>query len=240
MYEGGIRTFGIVRWPGHVPAGRRDEISVTGGVDFLPTICKLAGVTLPENLNPDGEDVSDIWLGNSRPRKRPLHWEWLFNVQGRDDGYMPPMLAVRDGDWKLFVNHDGSGAQLYHIPRDISEEHDVAQQHPDVVQALTTKALAWVKSLPPSPARDAAAKTGKPQDAQPSAAATPGKPNSATSQDRAKIFAGRDKNQDGLLTLEEFSSGLAKGVDFKQRFELFDTNHDERLTKDEFVKMGKR
>ncbi|MCU0784285.1 MAG: sulfatase-like hydrolase/transferase, partial [Verrucomicrobia bacterium] len=66
MYEGGIRTFGLVRWLGHVPAGKRDETSVTGGVDFLPTICKLTGVTVPASLQPDGEDVSDIWLGKPR------------------------------------------------------------------------------------------------------------------------------------------------------------------------------
>lgn len=165
MHEGGIRTFGLVRWPGHVPSGRRDESSVTGGVDFLPTVCKLAGVEMPSSVQPDGEDVSDIWLGKSRPRKRPLHWEWLFNVAGgKADGYMPPMLAVRDGDWKLFVNHNGTGARLYNIPKDISEEHDLAAQNPDVVKSLTVKALDWTKSLPASPARDADQNTGQFQD----------------------------------------------------------------------------
>jgi N-acetylgalactosamine-6-sulfatase len=165
LYEGGIRTFGLVRWPGHIPAGRRDEASVTSAVDFLPTVCRLAGVAVPASLQPDGEDVSDIWLGGSRPRTKPLHWEWLFNVAGgKDGGYLPPMLAVRDGDWKLFVNHNGTGAQLYHIPKDIAEEHDLAAQHPDVVKALTATALDWTKSLPVSPARDAAKKSGQPQD----------------------------------------------------------------------------
>lgn len=165
MYEGGIRTFGLVRWPGHVPAGRRDETSVTGGVDLLPTLCKLAGVEVPASIQPDGEDVSDIWLGASRPRTKPLHWEWLFNVAGgKGGGYLPPMLAVRDGDWKLFVNHDGTGAQLYNIPQDIGEEHDLATQHPEVVNKLTATATSWAASLPPSPARDAAGKAGQPQD----------------------------------------------------------------------------
>jgi len=156
MYEGGIRTFGLVRWPGHVPAGRREETSVTGAVDFLPSICKLAGVEVPESIQPDGEDVSDIWLGTSRSRKGPLYWEWLFTVGGgKEGGYMPPRLAVRDGDWKLFVNHDGTGAQLYNIPADIGEEHDLSAQHPEVVKALTEKARAWAGTLPPCPARDA-------------------------------------------------------------------------------------
>jgi hypothetical protein len=36
--------------------------------------------------------------------------------------------------------------------------------HRDVVEALKAKALAWARSLPASPARDAAAANGKPVD----------------------------------------------------------------------------
>ena len=162
MYEGGIRTFGLVRWPGHVAAGRVDETSVIGGVDWLPTICKLAGVTVPDSVRPDGEDVSDIWLGQPRARRKPLHWEWLFRVWGEE--YHPPMLAIRDGDWKLFVNHDGKGAELYRIPQDIAERNNLASAHPDVVKDLTAKALAWQQSLPPSKAREEAAAGGQPID----------------------------------------------------------------------------
>ena len=135
MYEGGIRTFGLVRWPGHVAAGRVDDTSVLAGVDWLPTICKLTGVTVPDSLQPDGEDVSAIWFGQSHPRSKPLHWEWLFRVWGEE--YAPPMLAIRDGPWKLFVNHDGSHAELYNIPQDLSEEHNVAAAHPDIIAKIT-------------------------------------------------------------------------------------------------------
>ncbi len=162
MYEGGIRTFGLVRWPGRVAAGRVDETSVIAGVDWLPTVCALAGVAVPESVRPDGEDVSDIWLGAPRARRTPLYWEWLFRVWG--DEYQPPMLAVRDGPWKLFVNHDGGGARLFNIPEDSAERRDVAAEHPDVVKSLSAKALTWQKSLPPSAARDDAAATRAPID----------------------------------------------------------------------------
>ncbi|MFZ9860074.1 MAG: sulfatase [Gemmataceae bacterium] len=159
MYEGGIRTFGLVRWPGHIPAGKKEESTVTSAVDFLPTVCKLAGVDLPKNLPCDGEDVSDIWMGKTRNRTKPLHWEWLFGVQGAKDRYMPPSLAIRDGDWKLFVNHDGTGAQLFNIPKDSGEENDLAMSNPDVVKTLTQKALEWVKTLPASHARKSVKKS---------------------------------------------------------------------------------
>ncbi len=168
IYEGGIRTFGLVRWPGRVPAGKTDETSVTAAVDFLPTICKFTGVTLPENLALDGEDVSDIWSGKARPRTKPLFWEWMFDVTGGPKtGYMPPQLGVRDGDWKLYVYHDGSGAQLYNIPLDISEERDVAAANPEVVKSLTIKALAWAKSLPSNSTRNNATATKQPQPENP-------------------------------------------------------------------------
>ena len=44
--------------------------------------------------------------------------------------------------------------ELYRIPTDPGESHDVAAKHPDIVKALTEKAIAWATSLPPSAARD--------------------------------------------------------------------------------------
>lgn len=168
MYEGGIRTFGLVRWPGRVPAGKRDETSVTGGVDFLPTICKLAGVSLPKDWLIDGEDMSNLWLGQPQQRSKPLYWEWLFDVPGgKESDYLPPMVAVREGPWKLVVNHDGSDAELFDIPHDIGEEHNLASTHPDVVKNLTAKAQAWTQSLPPNPVREKAIATGEIQSAKP-------------------------------------------------------------------------
>jgi N-acetylgalactosamine-6-sulfatase len=229
MYEGGVRTFGLVRWPGRIPAGRRDETSIIGAVDFLPTVCKLAGVAVPAELHPDGEDVSDIWLGASRSRARPLHWEWLFRVQGED--YTPPMLAIRDGDWKLFVQHDGSSPQLYNIAQDIGEEHDLAGEHPDIVARLSAESLAWVKTLPPSPARDEVSKTGLPQVLPPRKSAATGKP----ALDRGQIFGRWDTDKDGALSRAEYKAGLKNNAEYEQRFQRFDKSGDGHLSREEFV-----
>lgn len=164
LYEGGVRTLGLVRWPGRVPAGKVDATSVVSSVDLLPTVCKLAGVDVPADVNCDGEDVSDILLGRPRERTKPIHWEWLFRIFN-EEPYQSPQLAVRDGKWKLLLNPDRSRVELYDIPTDPSETKNLAAEHPDVVDRLAAKAVAWQKSLPPSPMRD------KPEPVRP-----PGRP----------------------------------------------------------------
>ncbi|MCE5276679.1 MAG: sulfatase-like hydrolase/transferase [Planctomycetaceae bacterium] len=147
LYEGGLRTSCIARWKGHVPAGKVDKDSVLTAVDFLPTMCSLAGAAVPESVKADGENVSDILIGKSRPRTRPIFWEWRFGVAGNKN-YHPPKLAVRDGKWKLFVNPDGSNAELYDIPADGEERRNVAADHKEVVARLKTLVLEWKKTLP--------------------------------------------------------------------------------------------
>ncbi|MBL7222069.1 MAG: sulfatase-like hydrolase/transferase [Phycisphaerae bacterium] len=146
LYEGGVRTSLVVRWPGRVKSTGRNEQSVITGVDWLPTVCKLAGVDIGD-IKPDGEDVSDILTGKTRPRKKAIFWEWRGGVAG-DRTYCPPRLAIRDGKWKFFVNPDGSGAELYDIPADNEERTNLAKRHPDTVRRLKEKLLAWKKTLP--------------------------------------------------------------------------------------------
>ncbi|MBK5291808.1 MAG: sulfatase-like hydrolase/transferase [Acidobacteriia bacterium] len=145
LYEGGIRTPFTLRWPGHTPAGNVDGASVIAGVDFLPTVCNLAGVNHPAV---DGENCSDAFRGKPRTRRKPLFWENRFPVYGHvlDQS---PMLAARDSNWKLLMNPDKSRLELYDIPRDPTEMNNLAAAHlSQVVKLLSARLLAWQKELP--------------------------------------------------------------------------------------------
>ncbi|MHC4701921.1 MAG: sulfatase family protein [Planctomycetota bacterium] len=150
LYEGGVRMPFIVRWPGRTPAGAVDNESIVAGVDWLPTVCGLAGVKLPADLDPDGEDMSQAILGKAQARRRPLMWEWRFRVFG-DMAHRCPMLAVRDGRWKLLMNPDRSRIELYDIPNDPTELENAAERNPDIVRKLSERLLKWQKTLPPGP-----------------------------------------------------------------------------------------
>jgi N-acetylgalactosamine-6-sulfatase len=155
LYEGGVRLPFIVRWTDRTPPGNVDDKSVVAGVDWLPTVLGLAGVKLPVDLNPDGEDMSEALLGRPKQRSRPLMWEWRFRVFG-DMVHRCPMLAIREGKWKLLMNPDRSRIELYDIPKDPTELDNLADQHPDIVKGMSQKVLEWWKTLPAGPIEQAA------------------------------------------------------------------------------------
>jgi arylsulfatase A-like enzyme len=161
LYEGGVRTPFIVRWPRKVPAGRVDNTSVLSGVDFLPTLCNLTGADLPTGLKLDGEDVGDMLRGHPSPRRKPIMWEWRFRIHGHVLN-RSPMLAIREGDWKLLMNPDGSRLELYNIPRDRSELNNLANSRKDLVDCLSKKLLAWQGTLPKGPVEPAAGRNEYP------------------------------------------------------------------------------
>jgi len=139
QYEGGTRVPFIIRWPGHIQAGRVDTDSVCSFIDWMPTLCAIAGIEeLPEHL--DGEDLSAIWLGGDRQRRKSLFWK------ASASGSSP---AIRDGKWKLHLNRrKDQEHELYDLSVDPSESNNVTEKHPDVVNRLTKKVQAWVAELP--------------------------------------------------------------------------------------------
>jgi arylsulfatase A-like enzyme len=151
LYEGGLRMPFIVRWPTHTPAGHVDERTVLHAVDLFPSLCALAGVPLPRDVGLDGRDLSRALLGKPTIRAEPLFWEYGRNdtafsyPKGRDRS---PNLAVREGNWKLLVNADGNGSELFDLAADVAEEKNLASDNPLLASRLTRAALAWRKSLP--------------------------------------------------------------------------------------------
>ncbi len=157
LYEGGIRLPFVVQWPGKTPAGKVDNETVIGGIDYLPTVCRLAGVGLPGKTALDGEDVSASLLGKPVARKRPLFWEWREPVYG-SELHQSPRLAIREGRWKLLMNPDGSRVELYDIPQDPSEVANMAGREAGVVKRLSSRLLKWQGTLPAGPVHPEAGK----------------------------------------------------------------------------------
>jgi arylsulfatase A-like enzyme len=151
LYEGGIRLPFIVRWPANAPVGRVDNDTVISAVDLLPTFCALGGAKLTDDVVFDGEDQGPALRGDTRPRSVPLFWEYGRNNEsfrypaGRDRS---PNVAMREDHWKLLINVDGTGAELYDVVEDRGETKNLAAEFPDRVKRMSQQVLAWRKSLP--------------------------------------------------------------------------------------------
>jgi N-acetylgalactosamine-6-sulfatase len=150
LYEGGIRTPFIARWPGKIPAGRVDDQTILGGVDWLPTVCKVAGVALSSRTALDGQDMLAALRGTPVSRSKPLFWEWRFNIIGPAIN-KSLMLAMRENRWKLLMNPDKTRIELYDLQADPSEVDNVADRNPAVVAQMMPRLLAWKAAVPVGP-----------------------------------------------------------------------------------------
>jgi len=157
---GGTRNGMVIAWPGHVPSGGGIRSQYAHVTDIYPTLLEAAGLPAPEAVDGvaqqaiDGASLvysfgsadapsrhneqayelfgnraiyQDGWLANTRPRRLP----WYY---GRTSG------SPLDYDW-----------ELYYLPDDFSQAHDVARRYPDRLQALQARwdALAREQNLYP-------------------------------------------------------------------------------------------
>lgn len=124
-WEGGIRVPCIVRWPARVPSGTVRE-TIFRSIDFLPTFCTLADAPPPDKPI-DGLDFSQVLTGETgNGPANSFFYYWLHEL-----------LAVREGDWKLWVRRgDRAVNELYNLRDDIGETTNVIDAHSEVVERL--------------------------------------------------------------------------------------------------------
>jgi N-acetylgalactosamine-6-sulfatase len=232
LFEGGVRVPFLVRWPGKTPAGVKNDRTVFTAVDLLPTLCAAASVALPSDYRRDGENLLPALLGEVQTRTRPIFWQWNGNASEPD---WWPRLAVREGDWKLVMTYDAKRVELHHLNDDRSEAKDVSQDHPEIVARLSKLALEWQETLPEKPNPACISEADRTAAAKAAPAVNSARPK-VTAEQRAKAFQRWDTNEDGLLTLDEYKSGLKGQKNLETRFNNFDKNSDGKLTREEFVK----
>jgi arylsulfatase A len=141
-YDGGYRVPFIARMPGTVPAGQRVN-SIAMGIDFLPTLCAMAGAPVPAGVEIDGRDISAVLT-----RGAPSPHDELILFDNED------VVAVRTQRWKYVAATYYHGyltqiagrkrdltdsPQLYDMTQDSAENYSAASRNPDVVKDMQAR-----------------------------------------------------------------------------------------------------
>lgn len=102
--EGAVRTFCIIRWPGHVAPGST-SYAMFSIMDFMPTFASILGVKLPTDRAIDGVNQVDVLTGKSTTGNR----ESLLTFIG------PDLVAGRWKQWRYYFRdmvRTGTGQQM--------------------------------------------------------------------------------------------------------------------------------
>lgn len=150
--EASLRAPFIIRWPGHIPAGRVSN-EIVHVVDMFPTLAHVAGAEVPKDRPIDGVDQMPFFLGKQENSNRDG-----FPVYVADKLY-----AVKWRNWKMHfiwqVNmYDApevlAEPRIFNLLADLKEERNVAVKNTWVAAPMGKIIAEWQASLkkyPPIP-----------------------------------------------------------------------------------------
>ena len=147
LYEGGVRVCAFASWQGKIKPGTTLDQPLHIA-DWYPTLLNLAGASLEQKHPLDGKD---LWPCLTQGKPSP-HQDILINAE-------PTRGAIRAGDWKLVISggqrrtarrQGGASAtpaaELYNLRDDPHEKNNLAEKHPEKLNALRARYDTYAKS----------------------------------------------------------------------------------------------
>lgn len=138
-FEAGTRIPAIASWPKVMKEAHVSDALVSQ-IDWFSSLGSLIGAKLPKGAAPDSRDYLDAWMG-----KDGIGRSWVIEQAANHT------LSVRTKDWKYIEPSDGpkmipwgpkietgylNVPQLYNLSKDIYEETNLAEKHPDILREL--------------------------------------------------------------------------------------------------------
>ena len=152
FYEGGIRVPGIIEWPGHLKPRISNYPAST--LDIFPTLIEVAGLD-PNDINEvhDGQSLVPVFDAEPARRNQPIGFRVLGQLGWLDNDYK--LIYYRDYD-KAMV--DGvwdpetfdsltQEWELYNLVDDPSEEDNLIEREPEIVERMKAELAAWSESV---------------------------------------------------------------------------------------------
>ena len=141
MYEGGIRTPLIVRYPRSVKPNIVCDTPVIS-TDIYPTLLDLAGLSAQPKQHLDGVSFAPLLRGEKKDLPQ-RDFFWHYPHYGNQGGF--PSSAIRAGDYKLIQRLEDGRVHLFDLKNDIGEQNDLAEKMPEKVAELRQRLFDWYK-----------------------------------------------------------------------------------------------
>ena len=146
VYDGGIRVPCFVRLPGKLKAGLSID-RIAAHIDLTPTVLEACGVPKTDDVKLDGVSLWPLLTGKVAVADWPdrtLFFQWHRG----DAPERFRAFAARSQQYKL-IRAEGPAApakaafELFDMPSDPFEQHDLAAERPEVVERLKAAYSAW-------------------------------------------------------------------------------------------------
>jgi len=154
VFEGGIRSLGLMQWPGHTEAGT-ELLERVAHIDLFPTVLDIAGIPA-DKRKLDGISFLPLLSGQSRHHAE----RYLFFQCHRG---LTPMkyqnAAILGKQWKLVMNEGQfsneafhpkgtfGDIKLYDLEQDEGEQIDRSGGNPQVVSDLLKRYEQWFEDV---------------------------------------------------------------------------------------------
>lgn len=144
LYEGGIRTPMIIRWPGVVNENSTCEVPVIG-TDLFATVSAIT--SSKRAVAGDGMSLLPL-LRDPESRalnERALYWHFPF--------YHPmfvntkPQSSIRQGNYKLIYFYEDKRSELYDLGKDMGEQVDLSRKVIHRTHKLREKLFTHLRSV---------------------------------------------------------------------------------------------
>ena len=136
LYQDGIRTPIIMKWPNHIKEGIIDEQSIVSSIDIVPTIIDAVG--LPPLSAIEGKSVYKVFTNEKAKTDREYAYA-AFNYQNKstEDRFFPQRAIINESYlyiWNAHVERSGGSKQ-----KDTRWWHDVVNSSLDKSEKLKKK-----------------------------------------------------------------------------------------------------
>lgn len=134
VYEGGVRTPCIIRWPGLLPANAVVREPLVN-MDLFMLALRAAGIEAPDDRIIDGRDPLPVLRDGASSPHRNIYFRYR------------EISGLRQGRWKLVRQSPTAPLELYDLRTDFGETRDLAADRPALAQRLWNEFSDWLADV---------------------------------------------------------------------------------------------